>query len=422
MAAGGKAAEIRAGLVVLAGLAVLAIGLYIVSGGADRFADKSRLTIHFRNAGGIGVGDTVFVAGQRAGQVLGLETVMFTYPEAKQGGGTEDVRSRWVAVTIEIRKNIEIPIDSTFKISKSITNVVQMNIDFGTSKDLARETSDRLVGKRLANVDELVDSYQELGGVAKKAAENMNGLIVDAREKVKQIDLEGMQAEAREMLVAFREAATDLRGLVRDNRERIDRLVSNVEQLTAALKDDWPKMSAKAQGVLDEARQAAAEVSGILKENREGVKSIVQKLDDGMTRMAPVMAQLEGVSRAANDTVLEMRPGLARSLAAASKAFENFQALTEDLKAAPWKLVNKPSDKESDDVHLYNAARNYVDAAGRVAVAVQDLETLRKLGVLGDESRADLIERTLATMQEALADFDANQKRFSSLITATADK
>ena len=131
---------------------------------------------------------------------------------------------------------------------------------------------------------------------------------------------------------------------------------------------------------------------------------------------------MEDITRAANDAVLEMRPGLARSLAAASKASENFQALTEDLKTAPWKLINKPSDKESDDVHLYNAARNYVDAAGRVATAVQDLETLRKLGVLGDESRADLIERTLATMQEALAEFEANQKRFSTLITATAGK
>ncbi len=413
MAAGGKAAEIRAGLVVVVGLLVLGIGLYIVSGGAEKFADKSRLTIHFRDAGGIGGGDTVFVAGQRAGQVLSIETVMFTH---------EGVRSRWVAVTIEIRKNIEIPVDSVFKISKSITNVVQMNIDYGTSNDLARETSDRLVGKRLANVDELVDSYQELGGVAREAADNLNGLILDAREKVKEIDLRGMQNEARDMLVALREAATDLRALVQDNKARIDRIVGNVETLTTGLKDDWPTVSGKAQGVLDEAREAAAEVKGILKENREGLKSIVQRLDDAAIRIGPVFARMEDITRAANDAVLEMRPGLARSLASASKAFENFQALTEDLKTAPWKLINKPSDKESDYVHLYNAARNYVDAAGRVAVAVQDLETLRKLGVLGDESRADLIERTLATMQEALAEFEANQKRFSSLITATAGK
>ncbi|MCK6458325.1 MAG: hypothetical protein L6Q95_00345 [Planctomycetes bacterium] len=413
MAAGGKAAEIRAGIVVLVGLAVLAIGLYIVSGGAEKFADKNRLTVHFRDAGGIGGGDTVFVAGEKAGQVVGIETVMFTH---------EGVRSRWVAVTIEVRKKIEIPIDSTFKISKSITNVVQMNIDYGTSNDLARETSDHLIGKRLANVDELVDSYQELGIVARKAADNLNNLIVDARAKVQEIDLRGLQVEARDMLAALREAATDLRGLVADNRERIDEVVRNIQVLSSGLKDDWPKMSGKAQGVLDEAREAAAEVKGILKENREGLKSIVQRLDDAAIRIGPVFARMEDITRAANDAVLEMRPGLARSLASASKAFENFQALTEDLKAAPWKLINKPSDKESDDVHLYNAARNYVDAAGRVAMAVQDLETLRKLGVLGDESRADLIERTLATMEEALAEFEANQKRFSSLITATAGK
>src|SRR5512134_1439959 len=142
MAAGGKAAEIRAGIVVLVGIAVLAIGLYIVSGGGDRFKDKNRLTIHFRDAGGIGGADTVFVAGQKAGEVVKLETVMFTH---------ENVRSRWVAVTNKVRKDFEIPIDSVFKISKSITNVVQMNIDFGTSNTIAREATDHLVGKRLAN-------------------------------------------------------------------------------------------------------------------------------------------------------------------------------------------------------------------------------------------------------------------------------
>ncbi|HEX5137161.1 MAG TPA: MlaD family protein [Planctomycetota bacterium] len=413
MASGGKTAEIRAGIVVLVGLVVLAIGLYIVSGGGDRFKEKNRLTVHFRDAGGIGGGANIYVAGQRAGEVVDLETVMFTY---------EGVRSRWVAVTIEIRKNIEIPIDSTFKISKSITNVVQMNIDYGTSNVIARESTDNLVGKRLANVDELVDSYQDLAGVAKKGAEEFNELISTAHGKIKELDIKGMQDEARTLLRSLQETATDVQGLVRDNRSRVDHILMNVDDVTGAFKNDWATMSTKAQDVLDKAREAAAEVTGILKENREGLKSIVQRLDDAAARMGPVFANMEAITRAANDAVIEMRPGLARGLASASKAFENFQSLTEDLKAAPWKLVNKPSDKESDDVHLYNAARNYVDAAGRVAVAVQDLETLRRLGVLGDASRADLIEKTLTTMQEALAEFEANQKRFSNLIAATAGK
>jgi ABC-type transporter Mla subunit MlaD len=412
MAGSSKSAEIRAGLVVVGGIVILAIGLYLVSGGGDRFKDKNRLTIHFRDAGGIGGGADVYVAGQKAGEVKSLETVMFTH---------QGKRGRWVAVTIEIRKDLEIPIDSVFKISKSITNVVQFNVDYGSSNTLAKESTEGLVGRRLANVDELVDSYKELGAVAQDVAKNLDGLILDARAKVKDLDLQGLQGQARDLLTSLQDAAGEIRTLVRDNRARIDHLIGNLDDVTTSLKTDWGTMSGKVQGILDDAGEAVAEVKGILKENREGLKSIIQSLDDGMRRVGPVLAQIEAISRSANDAVIEMRPDLNRALAAASKAFENFQSLTEDLKAAPWKLINKPSGKESDDVHLYNAARLYVDAASEVADAVQDLETLRRLGVLGDAQRVDLLEKTLAAMQEALSEFDANQKRFTDLIEATSE-
>lgn len=412
MAGTGKAAEIRAGIVVLVGLVILAVGLFLVSGGLEQWTPKNRITVNFRDAGGIGNGADVFVAGRKAGKVQKLETVMLS---------RDGERGRYIAVTIEIDRDFEIPIDSAFKISKSITNVVQLNIDYGKNNKLANDTTEGLFGVRLANVDELVDSYQQLGGVARKAAEDLDGLILDARAKVKDIDLKELQDEARDTLTALRETATELRGLVGDNRERIDRLVQNIEDLTTGLKADWPVISGKLQGILDNAHEAVAEVKGILKENREGLKSIVQQLDDGMRRFGPALAQIEAIGRQANDAVVELRPGLTRSLTAASHAFENFQALTEDLRTAPWKLINKPSGKESDDVHLYNAARLYVTAAGHVANSIQDLETLRRLGVLGDPQRADLVERTLTTMQEALAEFEASQKRFVSLIASTTD-
>jgi ABC-type transporter Mla subunit MlaD len=180
-------------------------------------------------------------------------------------------------------------------------------------------------------------------------------------------------------------------------------------------------MNPKVQGLLDDAREATAEVKSILEENRERVKSILQQFDDTMPRVAAALAQLEGLSREAQDMVAELRPDLVRAISAGAGAMKNLEATVEDLRSAPWKLVNKPSDRETDNVQLYNAARLYVDAAGRVALAVQDLETLHRLGVLSDQERSDLVERTLASMQAALADFDTTQKRFTSLITKTAD-
>jgi len=413
MAAGGKAAEIRAGIVVLVGLLILGLGLFFVSGGWAYFEPKNRLTVHFPDAGTIGSGAAVFVAGRRVGEVEKLEPEWYTH---------KGERGQWIAVTIKVSKRTEIPEDSTFQISKSITNLVAFNISPGKSNKIANENTPGLIGERLATTDEAVDKYTKLAGRVGVAVDSAEVLIRDIDAKVKEIDIHSLQGEAHELMGEMRGLVEDLRAAVRDNRAPLDATIRNVEEITTRFKGDWEKMSGKLQGTLDDTREAAAEVKGILKENRERFKSIVQKLDDGMNRVGPVLAQIESISRAANDAVIELRPGLTRSLAAASKAFENFQALTEDLRTAPWKLVNKPSGKESDDVHLYNAARNYVDAAGRVAVAVQDLETLRKLGVLGDTQRADLIERALATMEEALADFDANQKRFASLIESTAGK
>ena len=54
MAMGDKSAEIRAGIVVLIALVILGAGLFIVSGGWERFEDKEFYTIHFPNAGGLG--------------------------------------------------------------------------------------------------------------------------------------------------------------------------------------------------------------------------------------------------------------------------------------------------------------------------------------------------------------------------------
>ena len=60
-----KGAEVRVGLVVIGGLAVLGLGLFLVSGGAEQFKDKTKYTILFKNAGGLNDGlDLGKVVGQ----------------------------------------------------------------------------------------------------------------------------------------------------------------------------------------------------------------------------------------------------------------------------------------------------------------------------------------------------------------------
>jgi hypothetical protein len=157
-------------------------------------------------------------------------------------------------------------------------------------------------------------------------------------------------------------------------------------------------------------------------ENRETIKAVLQNFEDASRRVAPILVRLESLSKNLDETVIEVRPELAATLQNARRAMGNFESLTEDLKTAPWKLINKPSDKESDAVHLYNAARLYVDAAGRIADNIESLDSLRKLGVLDDPSKKDLIERALSQLQDSLGDFEARQKRLADAIAAARGK
>ncbi len=57
--------EIRAGIVLIGALLILALGMFLVSGGPNQFKDKRYLTVYFRNAGGLQDGNAVYLAGRR---------------------------------------------------------------------------------------------------------------------------------------------------------------------------------------------------------------------------------------------------------------------------------------------------------------------------------------------------------------------
>jgi len=412
---GDKSAEIRAGIVVLVSIVILAAGLFIVSGGWERFEDKERFTIYFPNAGGLGRGDTVLLAGQKAGSV---EEVDNKAPPQRRDGALE----RFVAVTVELSAGSEIPIDSRFKISKSITNVATLHIDRGKAKELA-DTETKLFGTRRATFDETVDSAMQKLGTAEDAIKEFKGLMVDARKKIGDLDFARIQSKIEGILDTIQSAVTEIEttvkgdeGLVHQALVDLRATAANLEQFSSDLKGDWPEIEGKVQTILDNVEAASADLSGILKENRPDVRALVQNVKDASHRIAPLLESFEAVGKEANEAIVEMRPDLVRAVKTAGKAFDNFEAVTEDLKTAPWKLINKPSDEESDDVHLYNAARLYIDAAGRINENIEDLDTLRRLGVLEDQDRADLVARTLQILQQSLKEFEERERKLVGLI------
>jgi len=413
MAMGDKSAEIRAGIVVLIALAILGAGLFIVSGGWERFEDKEKFTIFFPNAGGIGKGDRVLLAGQKAGSVTDVRTEAVRH---------EGKKRRFVAVTVELYAGSEIPVDSAFKISKTITNVATLHINYGKAKELADEET-KLFGSRRATFDETVDNANAILEDVQAGVQEFKGLMTDARAKFSDLDFARIQGKIDGILDTIQGAVTELETMVKSEEGMVQQALSdlkataaNLKQLSADLKGDWPEIEGKVQTILDNVKDASADLKGILNENRPDVRTLVQNVKDASHRIAPLLETLESAGKEAKEAMVELRPELVRAVKTAGKALENFEAVTEDLKTAPWKLINKPSDSESDDVHLYNAARLYIEAAGRINENIEDLDTLRRLGALEDSDRTELVARTLQILQQSLKEFEERERKLVGLI------
>jgi ABC-type transporter Mla subunit MlaD len=420
MARSNKSAEFKTGMVVLLGIVILVIGLFLVSGGFDQLRPKRDYTAYFRDGGSVSAGAAVFLGGQRAGTVKSVEVV------TKQ---IESKELRFIAVTVELYADLDVPSDSVFSISKTITGTVTVNIASGDSATLADSKTD-FFGRTPDTFEQVVSKAGELLREAQAGVEEFAALMRDARGLVAKVDIDGIQQRIDTILARIESAAGTIDEIVRAAREPVrgvltkaEATVGNFEDLSAQLKRDWPEsLHPRVQAVLDEVKALAADARTLVAENRETIKAVLQNFEDASRRVAPILVRLESLSKNLDETVIEVRPELAATLQNARRAMGNFESLTEDLKTAPWKLINKPSDKESDAVHIYNAARLYVDAAGRIADNIESLDSLRKLGVLDDPSKKDLIERALSQLQDSLGDFEARQKRLADAIAAARGK
>ncbi len=413
-ASGSKGAEFRAGVVVLIGLAILALGLFLVSGGADQFRDKARYTIHFTNSGGVVSGNAVYLAGEKVGGVISVDTV-----EVPEEGGTR----RYKAVVIEVLKTARIQVDSAFSVSKTVTGIVAVNGEYGTGRDADEKTI--LKGQRLSSFEEAIDHASQLLRDAKDVVAQVKEIVSKVDERVTAIDTAALQQKAEAFLDSLGRSGGKVETILDDSREpiartleRVEKAAAHAESLLGDVRGGWGRMDPKIQEALDDLKAALAEARAIVEENRPSIKAAVESLRDGLDRVAPALATVERLARDAQVVVIEVRPQLVAALKAARTALENFEAVTEDLKTAPWKLVNKPADKEAREVHLYNAARLHVTNAARIREIVDELDALRKAGALSDEGQTDAINAAVVKLEESLARYAESEKALVALIVA----
>jgi ABC-type transporter Mla subunit MlaD len=414
-----KGMEVRAGIVILAGIVIGLIGLFLVSGGFDALKKYTNYTILFSDAGGISEGSDVFLAGQRVGKVLAIED---RFAPNKEG-----IEQNQVAVTVKIYEDKVLNEDSEITISISVTNVVKLNMAYGTGKRAT--SSSRLYGKKLP-------TFEEILGDGRKTLAEIDGAVKDARGAIKKIDgiIEGFQREdlpkqATALMTSLRNGAADFELILADARQPVQDILGDLKTTVAQAEEDLGVIganvkdaSANVKDASADVKIASADIKAVIQENRNDFRAIVQNIKDASRRAGPALEQAERMLRGADKTIEEVRPRLVAAMESAKRALANFEDVTEDLKTSPWKVLNKPSDTEYREIHLYNSLGRWTQGIRDVQGLVQRLDALRVSGALEDPSQAERVQGVLDAFERAVTNYDRAWHDVQQKILAIRDQ
>ena len=84
--------------------------------------------------------------------------------------------------------------------------------------------------------------------------------------------------------------------------------------------------------------------------------------------------------------------------------------------------ARKPSSRETEEVHLFNAARLYLLAAAEVRSQIDDLDTLNRLGILEQEEPGPAVEEVVARLRKSLEEYEKREQELVRLMEENVDK
>lgn len=309
-----RAREIRTGIFVLAGLAILVTFVLWIAGSGPLGDGRASYEVWMDDAGGVRTGDAVRVAGIEVGRITGV--------------GLRPAAER--PVVLRIHLGADVPVTGATRAhlaSDGLLGMRYLALELGAAGAPPLEDGEPILGKAtgdlnraLARLDEVIDRVVPL-------LEEVTRTVRILPERVDPL-LARLDALISEENVA--EIGATLRLLRQTLEESGPRL---------------PQLLAKLETTLDDLGRGAADVPEVAAEARALLTDVRQALGPDGERLAAVLDAARGTMSSATET-LSMVGGNAGDLEAAMRdlraASAQLRALTEALRERPSRLLRTP--------------------------------------------------------------------------------
>lgn len=438
-----KRAELKAGIVVILAASVLLYFLWVTTGAEWPWTPHRTIHIRFEQGfaaphlkdpvlmNGFEIGKVVAVVQreeERSGSALTRQDcdrlgIDFMDAAAKQAA---KVREIYVVAAAELPMGQKIPRGTVAEITVNVTGSRTLALKPGvetvdlTDDDtkahpiLASAAGDLADIQR--SVQALVNKVSTLVDSAKDALHDVRDLIATVKTKVDVIDLGEIQANVKD-------AAVSLKAALATANTRIDEITAKLNDAAASLKTAAGdaggvvvQTGKDVQAMLAELKAAAAEIRALVQRVAPKVDAAIDDVARAARSVAALGRDLEGLGPRLHAIVGKAGNDIDAVLARLNEVGHNLADASEDLRAHPWKLLNKPDEKEIAYENLRNAASNYVRAAQAVEEAAKELRaTEARTDVQGDDLKG-LVEGALLRLKADLARYQEAEARFSELM------
>jgi phospholipid/cholesterol/gamma-HCH transport system substrate-binding protein len=333
-----KSIEVKVGVLILVSLGILA-AFVLIMGGLS-FEKTYTVYVDFDNPGGLQSGAPVKIAGVKVGKVSELSFM---------GGKIDPKTNRRTLVraklAVEQRVKDSIREDADFYVTtQGVLGEQFLAIEPGTPQrpvlaegTIAKGIDPPRLDLFLAKGYELLDTTMSgirnnrelISDIATNTAgllKNLNGTLTDNRERINRIvvNLETLSTEANTLTVHARQNYVD--------NPRILRTIDNVDKLAADIqRDSGP--------ILKDTREALANVNRASKV--VGGEEEQQKLRKALEDVAALAARANATASDAQAIVAHIKKGQGTvgALVMDEAVYDDVQEMVRDLKHNPWKFL-----------------------------------------------------------------------------------
>ncbi len=333
-----KSIEVKVGVLILVSLGILA-AFVLIMGGLS-FEKTYTLYVDFDNPGGLQSGAPVRVAGVKCGKVNELQFM---------GGKIDPKTNRRTLVrakiSVEQRVKESIHDDADFYVTtQGVLGEQYLAIDPGTpGKGVMPENTivkgidpprlDLFLAKAYELLDTTMNSIRNnrelISDIATNTAgllKNLNLVLSDNRERINRIvaNLETLSAEANTLTAHARSNYVD--------NPKIARTIDNIDKLSSDIQRDSGPM-------MKDAREAIANLNRVTK--TVGGEEESAKLKKTIDEVAQLAARANATAADAQSIIAHVKKGngTVGALVMDEAIYDDVQEMVRDLKHNPWKFL-----------------------------------------------------------------------------------